>query len=252
MRKPTVKEDAFGAAMWDYYRGLPGNEIVERDDGGIEADGGPRCYLHEFDKWGPHEQSAIALARGRVLDIGCGAGRVGVHLQQKGLEVVGIDNSPLAVRVCRKRGLKRTHVMSITQIGPKLGRFDTLVMFGNNFGLFGNLQRARRLLRRFWRLTNPGAQILAESRDIYPRPGRPGLKEHLDYHRRNRRCGRMAGQVRIRIRYRRHCTPWFDYLLVSPAEMREIVKGTGWKVARLFKTDGPGYVAVLRRLESRA
>ena len=50
-----------------------------------------------------------------------------------------------------------------------LGEFDTVVMFGNNFGLFGNPRRARWLLQRLRNLTSPAARIVAESRNPLPR-----------------------------------------------------------------------------------
>ena len=80
----------------------------ERDDGLITPTGGPGVYFREYEDWPAIEKQAIELARGRVLDIGCGAGRVGGHLQGKGLDVVGVDNSPLAVRTCRERGSGRS------------------------------------------------------------------------------------------------------------------------------------------------
>ena len=81
--------------------------------------------------------------------------------RRKGLEVVGIDNSPLAVKVCKLRGLKNVRVMSISEVGPQLGRSDTVLMIGNNFGLFGGFKQARRLLRRFHGLTSVSATMMA-------------------------------------------------------------------------------------------
>ena len=57
----------------------------------------------------------------------------------------------------------------------------------------------------------------------------------------------MAGQLRLRIRYRTYATPWFDYLLVSKDEMRSILDGTGWQVARFIDSRGPAYVAVIEK-----
>jgi SAM-dependent methyltransferase len=182
-------------------------------------------------------------ARGRVLDVGCGAGRVALHLQARGHRVVAIDWSPLAVRISRLRGVRDARVLPIARVGRQLGEFDTIVMFGNNFGLFGNPRRARSLLRRFRNLTSPVARILAESLNPYHRPN----ADHRRYHTLNRQRGRLPGQLRIRIRYGRARTPWFEYLVVSPREMREIVAGTGWRVASLIRSRGPMYVAVLRR-----
>jgi hypothetical protein len=50
------------------------------------------------------------------------------------------------------------------------------------------------------------------------------------------------------VRYRRYCTPWFDYLIVSPEEMKVILTGTGWRVQRFLKSAGSPYVAVIEKL----
>jgi hypothetical protein len=118
------------------------------------------------------------------------------------------------------------------------------VMFGNNFGLFGNARRARWLLRRFHRLTSSRGRIVAESRDPYQTTS----ADHRHYHQLNRRRGRLPGQLRLRVRYGRARTPWFDYLIVSPREMRMIVAGTGWRVTRLVQAPGPIYVAVIEKV----
>ncbi len=44
----------------------------------------------------------------------------------------------------------------------------------------------------------------------------------------------MPGQLRIRIRYRKYVTPWFDYLLVTRNEIRHIVNGTGREIERFI------------------
>jgi SAM-dependent methyltransferase len=233
--------------MWDFHRGRAGVEIVERDDGYITPSGGPDVYFTEHRHWPRQEKRAVRLARGRVLDVGCGAGRHALYLQQKGLDVTGIDESPLAIRTCRDRGLRKARVMGLTAVSARLGAFDTVLMFGNNFGLFGNSRRARWLLRRLRRMASDRARIIATSCDPY----RTEESDHLRYHRRNRRSGRMAGQVRIRVRYKDSATPWFDLLLVSQDEMRDLVRGTGWRVARTFDSGGPGYAAVIEKGEER-
>lgn len=179
-----------------------------------------------------------------MLDVGCGAGRVGLELQDRGHEVVGIDLSPLAVEVSRRRGVRDVRELAVTQVGRELGTFDTIVMFGNNFGLMGSRRRAPWLLRRFRGLTNEGARIMAESVNPY----KTDKPEHLAFHERNRRSGRMAGQLRIRIRHGSYATPWFDYLLVSPDEMAELAEGTGWELARVIDEGEHVYVGVLERV----
>ena len=240
----SPRDDAYGQLILASYKGLASAEVIERDDHWFAVSTGAPAYFAPFHDWPPDERRAIRWVRGRVLDVGCGAGRVALHLQALGHDVVSIDNSPLAIKTCRLRGVRDARVCSITQVGPGLGTFDTIVMFGNNFGLFGNARRARWLLRRFHRMTSSAARIVVSSRDPYLRAG----AEHRRYHQRNRRRGRLPGQIRLRVLFGDARTPWFDYLMVSPREMREIVAGTGWRVVRLIEAAGPLYTAVLEKV----
>lgn len=238
----TGFRDAYGHALWDYLRGKGrGYEVVERDDGYVDVSGGRAMYLADYRGWPPRHRRAMAYAQGRVLDVGCGAARHALYLQRKGMDVLGIDTSPLAVKVCRRRGLKNVKVMSLNQVGPALGTFDTVLMLGNNFGLFANPERAKRLLRRLHRTTSRDARIIAESVDIYQTDN----PFHFRYQRRNRQRRRMAGQVRMRVRYQKYATPWFDYLFVSRREMTRLLAGTGWAVKRCIPPRGPLYIAVI-------
>ncbi len=227
--------------LWDAFHGEVADEIVERDDGYIDSYSG--WYLTDSREWPAYEKKALRLARGRVLDIGCGAGRIGLHFQKRGLEVLGIDISPLALRVCEERGMTNTRLLSITQIGPSLGRFDTILMWGNNFGLMGSFRRARQILGRFRAVTNTNALILAQTLDPY----QTNDKAHLRYHRLNRRRGRMSGQLRLRVRYHECVSPWLDYLFVSRDEMRSILAGTGWRLRQCIESGGAQYIAVIEK-----
>lgn len=243
MPRLTEAQDAYGHLVFDAYEGADAQEIAERDDGYVAASPTPALYLAEYPDWPLCEKQGIRLARGRVLDVGCGAGRVALYLQQKGLEAVGIDLSPLAVEVCKLRGLRDARVLPATQVSRRLGVFDTIVMYGNNFGLMASRRRAHWLLGRLYSMTSPRARIIAQSCDPYATAD----PDHLAYHELNRGRKRMGGQVRLRIRYRRYCTPWFDYLFVSPEEMRELLDGTGWSIERIIEGAGGQYVAVIEK-----
>jgi SAM-dependent methyltransferase len=243
------RQDAFGRMILDALEGdEPVIEIVEREDGFVIATHfGTDLYLAPFRSWPARQRRAMRLARGRVLDVGTGAGRVALHLQQRGLEVVAIDNSRLAVDACRTRGVRDARVMGVDDVDDSLDVLDTVVMFGNNLGLLGSAVRGKRLLRRFHRLSSERGRILGESLDPYATDD----PVHLAYHDRNRRRGRMGGQLRIRIRYREFATPWFDYLLVSRAELEELVEGTGWRLVRTIEDEPPLYVAVIEKEHAR-
>ena len=238
-------QDAYGHLLLDYHNGQENVEIVEREDGLINVSHlGPRNYFAEYEDWAEHQKLAMAYTTGRVLDIGCGAGRHALYLQEQGLEVLGMDNSPLAIQTCQHRGLKNVIVTSITQLNSKIGTFDTILMMGHNFGLVGNYKRAKWLLRRFAAMTTDTAKIIAETMDPY-QTTEPG---HLAYHQFNRDRGRMSGQLKLRVRYKQYATPWFDYLFVSKTEIEDILDGTTWQVERYINAaNTPTYVAILSK-----
>ena len=247
-RALTDAQDAFGHAVWDHYHRKNAFEIIERSDGRFDISSGPAAYLADEPAfWGPQERAALEKhAHGRVLDIGCNAGRHTLFLQKHGLEVLGVDVSPLAIAVAKARGVKNAEVRSIDELSAELGMFDTLLMLGNNFGLFGSAAKAKRLLRRFRTLTRPGATLIAESLNVYETKD----GDHLAYIAANRERGRMGGQIRMRVRYRRFVTPWFDYLLVSPEEMDALLEGTRWKVAQRYQRAGvPVYTSIIERVD---
>lgn len=246
MSKISTSQDAYGYEILDYLNGVPHiYEIVERDDGYIDISSGPKSYFAEYKNWSSNEKKAIKFARGRILDIGCGAGRVLLYLKNKGCDVAGLDNSPLGIEVCRKRGIKKLFCRPATQIGSDMGQFDTFVMYGNNFGLLGSFKRARWMLRKMYHMSLQNARIIATSCN----PGDTTLKEHLQYHKLNRKRGRMIGQLKLRIRYKKYCSTWFDYLMVSEKEMRKILKGTGWVLTKVFDENKPIYSVVIEKVQ---
>jgi SAM-dependent methyltransferase len=196
-------------------------------------------------RWPAVERRALRWVRGRVLDVGVGAGRVALELQARGHDVVGIDVSPLAVEVSRRRGVRESRLIPFEAVDEELGPIDTVVMFGNNFGLFGSAARARRLLRRLHGLTTDRGRVVATSNDPYATDD----PEHLEYQRRNRARGRMSGQLRLRVRHRSLASPWFDYLIVSPDEMRELAGVGGWSIRTFLLGEGSFFVGVLEKGE---
>lgn len=78
------EQDAFGHLLVDLVAGRRAVEVVERDDAAVFT-GDARHYLAPFRRWWPQERRAMRFARGRILDLGCGAGRVSLHLQNRGL-----------------------------------------------------------------------------------------------------------------------------------------------------------------------
>jgi SAM-dependent methyltransferase len=179
---------------------------------------------------------------GAVLDVGVGGGRIALVLQERGVDVTGLDISPGALHVSRARGVRRLVCATVDQHAEAGRRYDTFLLLGNNLGLLEGRERAPGFLRALAAMARPGARIIAQGTDPY------GTSDpvHVGYHEHNRRRGRLAGQLCLRLRYRDLSTTWFDYLVCSTEELARLVEGTPWCLDEVDDADAPIYLATLR------
>lgn len=237
------EEDAFGQHLLACLKSENVYEIIERDDAYIDVGPGRSLYFSKSTDWDSHITEALNLAQGRILDVGLGAGRHALYLQEQGFEVVGIDNSPLAVQVASERGVSDARVMSVNAIDESIGLIDTIIMLGNNWGLLGGFEVGQKILKRFAEITSADARIIAETLNPYT----TAEAAHLRYHQRNRELGRMGGQIRFRVRFKEYCGDWMDYLFNSVPEVEHIISGTGWYLTQTIGDTNKQYALILEK-----
>jgi SAM-dependent methyltransferase len=110
------RQDAFGTALLEHLEGRALHSvIVEHDDGLIDSDFLVDSYFRDVRHWSKRERAAMRFVGGRALDVGCGAGRVALHLQTKGHDVVAVDVSRLAVKVSSMRGVMDARALAATK-----------------------------------------------------------------------------------------------------------------------------------------
>lgn len=107
MKTIRLDKDAFGQGLIAFLNNGYSYEVVERNDGNVDVTA-KSVYFTKYKDWMPVEKAAIKYVHGKIADIGCGAGRHALYLQEKGFNVTGFDNSPLAVQVCRKTWIKKS------------------------------------------------------------------------------------------------------------------------------------------------
>lgn len=130
-------------------------EIIERDDGLIN--GAPAAhYLDGPQDWQPYDHRAVDRARGETLDIGTGAGRIALLLQERGVPVTGLDTSAGALAVSRRRGVRQLAHGTVDTHVADGQRYDTFLLLGNNLGLFEGRERAPVFLAALAALARPG------------------------------------------------------------------------------------------------
>jgi len=156
-------KDLFGQALLDYQNGRYTEDIITStsisDDDIL-----PLPYLFRAFKDMPKlEQKALKLAKGSVLDIGCGAGNHTLFLQDKGLKVKAIDISKGAITVAKSRGVLHAETKALLD---EKETFDTVLLLMNGTGIFQELLAVSKYLAHLKTLLNDGGQILIDSSDI--------------------------------------------------------------------------------------
>lgn len=158
-------KDLFGKAILDYQtNNSPQNIITETTIS--EEDEMSIAYLfRSFDEMPAIEQKALELAKGKILDVGCGAGSHSLYLQNhKQLDTTAIDISANAIKTCKLRGIQQTFVLDILTVENE--KFDSILLLMNGTGIFGTLENTPKFLQKLKSLLNPGGQILIDSSDI--------------------------------------------------------------------------------------
>ena len=156
-------KDLFGKALLDYQNGNYTEDIITSTNIS-EEDDLPLPYLFRSFKEMPKlEQKALKLAKGSILDVGCGAGSHSLYLQAKGFQVKAIDISKGAIEVAKTRGVLHAELKPILE---ETETFDTILLLMNGTGIFQELAQVSTYLAHLKRLLNPNGHILIDSSDI--------------------------------------------------------------------------------------
>jgi cyclopropane fatty-acyl-phospholipid synthase-like methyltransferase len=158
-------KDLFGKAILDFQTNNSPEDLITETNIS-EADEMDVAYLfRDFKSMPKLEQKALQLSKGKILDVGCGAGSHGLYLKEKGLDVTAIDISENAVKACRLRGLKNVKVQNILDLVSD-EKFDTILLLMNGTGIFRTLAECSTYLQKLKSLLNSNGQILIDSSDI--------------------------------------------------------------------------------------
>ncbi len=157
------------------------------------------------------DRIALHGIAGPVLDVGCGPGRLLAALSDAGHPSMGIDVSPVAVRLARRGGGR---AMMGTVFSPSLETgWGTVLLMDGNVGIGG---RPSRLLARVAALLRPGGQVIAE---LEPSE-----------------CGSRTD--RIRLEWGEHASDWFSWARLDAEGLAAAATTAGLRVVEVFGAPG--------------
>lgn len=214
----------FGLAVKDYYRGNKRARIeVFNDVAGKEFLTGRHLFRTE-DELEHIEAYALQICKGKVLDIGAGAGSLSLILKSRGFDVKPIDVASEAVEVMLERGLDIAECTSIWNFNN--GKFDTLLLMMNGIGIVGDLDNLGLFFEKAKEIISEDGQIIADSSNLSKQ-----LAEHdifLDSH---------SGEVNYRLKYKGISGEPYKWLFIDYNTLSFIAHKHGWLTQMIFETN---------------
>lgn len=229
-----------GVALLDYHHGDAAAEIVVMSDLWEDEPTPVAAYYRPDEQAVPAlERKALELCRGRVLDLGAGAGRHALELQRAGHEVVAVDPLPEAVEIMRDRGVGDARLGDLSAVAGE--RFDTVLMLMHGVGVVGDLHGLGRLLEELPTLLNPGGRLVCDSADLAAVLGdeSPEVLEDL------LSPDTYLGEVEFGLRYKSHEGPRYPWIFVDPQTLGIIAGAAGFDATIVAHGERGSFVSVL-------
>jgi len=177
------------------------------------------------------EREALRLARGRVLDVGAGAGAHAIALQENGHEVTAIEVSDLAVVVMKERGVLDARRLDIFA-APDEERWHTVLILMNGTTVVGSASRLVVLFQAASARLAVGGRILIDSTDLRDEDG---AEEGED--------GRYVGEVQLQVSYGEERSEPFGVLYAHPELLVACAEAAGLQARVLARGEDGAYLA---------
>ncbi len=227
--------DIFGLAMQDYLNGERGHRI--RVDTNLTEDEELSVdYLfRKEDELPTWEALALSLCKGKILDVGAGAGCHSLILQQKGFDVKAIDIAPVAVECMKQQGIHA----ELKNYYEEEGQYDTILFLMNGIGLALTIEGLKAVFDQAKKLLNPGGQILLESSDIIYMFEEEDGSYLIDLN------GPYYGEMEYTLSYKSFQGEPFPWLYVDFQLMSDKAKASGFESEMLYQGEDFNYLARL-------
>ncbi len=228
--------DLFGKALYDFYQGRFQPPLVLHNTYGDPEEIPVEGYFFDENQISEMEDFALSLCRGRILDAGAAAGRHVMILQDRGLDVTGLEVSRLCCNLMRARGVRKVVHGDIHK--RKAEGFDTVMMLMNGIGLAGSVEGLRKLLLHLKQIVHAGGQIIFDSSDI-----------SYVYEQTEKPADRYFGEMDYRYEYRGQKGEWFSWLYIDSVKMKEISAACGWHLQVIYEDQTETYLGRLVRFD---
>ncbi len=236
----TARWGPLGRALLDYHRGLENNHLIVHSDlWDDEPTPVKEYYRPNYLPIPDLELRALSQCRGRVLDLGAGAGRHALELQARGLDVTALDVSHDAVAVMRDRGVRDARCGDLGALDG--ATYDTILLLMHGIGLVGTLIGLAAFLKRAREIINSNGRIVCDSADLTVIL--PSLTDSMRQGR--SQAESYPGEVEFRLTYGTIEGQPYPWLFVDPVTLERYAMASGFRFSAACRGARGAFVAVL-------
>jgi SAM-dependent methyltransferase len=192
-----MANDILGSAIESYFLSKDDTPVRVFINKNEEPEMYPSIFFRHYRNMLKYEKIALKESRGKVLDLGCGAGCHALYLQGKGLDVTAVEISKKSVKVAQKRGVE--NVINEDWRNLSLKNFDTVLVLMNGMGLAESPTELKIMFRKLKSFLSKSGAILIDSTDVtYAKADWPMLDSEY------------FGKVQFELKYKgkTQCFPW--------------------------------------------
>lgn len=214
MAKTYQAKNLFGKALADYYHKKQKSPFYICDEKG-EYPLDLIFFLN--DKPEEYECEILKYAKGKILEIGCGAGRIMKYLQECGHDVTGFDIDQTLILLCKERGINNVFIESYINM-EKFGIYDTIIALNRTIGITSTIADAKMLLQKCYTCSLENGVLIFDSLEVRPELSTTGLGIY---------------ERRLRYKYEDQYSEWFPWVNFNSSTARKLLAETGWNVERI-------------------
>lgn len=224
MEQTIQPKDILGSAINDHYRKASRARLYIHNTYGEKEEMPIELYFRTPDVMPGIELLAIQECKGKVLEIGAGAGSHALLLQDLGYDITALEISVLACETITSRGIKKVLQKDFFRFKTK-HRYDTLLLLMNGIGLCQTLDGFKTFISSAYEILKPGGQILFDSSDVaYLYKSMPVNNTYY-------------GELRYRYEYKKRFGDWFTWLYMDKKTLIQIVDNKKWHTDILYETE---------------
>ena len=224
--------DPFGAALRAFLDGNADAALTVHAQGFDDETWLAEIFFNDYQNLRWYERRALSIARGRILDVGAGAGSHSLILQKKGFDVEALEISTLAADVIKDRGVKKVTNADFFAFDTNR-RYDTILLLMNGVGIAGRLANLPNLLAKCRDLLAPDGQIILDTTDfscVYNDLGIPAPSDHY------------LGEILYTWEFQGQASQPFWWLYADPGTLASEAQKAGFAPQIIAKNDFHEYL----------